>query len=92
MAVACEICGACGAYPGADWHTPKHNIMEHIYELEAHVELLIQRLDALEGVTPEPKDKQNYENYKNGLAYYDKNGKYIPDCGVGGELGEYLGS
>ncbi len=48
MAVACEI---CGAYPG--WHTtPEHNIMEHIYELEAHVELLIQRLDALEGVTP----------------------------------------
>lgn len=38
MSVACEVC--------EQYHD--HNIMAHIYELEAHVETLILRLDELE--------------------------------------------
>lgn len=38
MSLACEVC--------SEFHD--HNIMTHIYELEAHVELLIERIDELE--------------------------------------------
>lgn len=43
MSVSCEVCGQFN----------DHNIMEHIRELEAHVEMLILRLDNLE----EPQEK-----------------------------------